>query len=248
MLIIFFLLAEKTHVRQDSMAPEAMCLNLDAGQCSCHAEMKPLDRRKKNAVERCQSKSYAGTTNFVAPEVIKASHPQLGEGSYDQCCDWWSVGCIFYEMVIGRAPFQIGPPEETLKRILNWRNYLEIPTARVSPAGEDLIRKLITDKELRLGRADDGGSERIKEHPFFRDINFDEIRNPEVHPPPWNPNIKENEEDTSNFPEIPCCECKKDLNSCICLNSQGTDELDNGDYENVFPEFTFRRHMFNKQT
>ena len=238
-----FISAEMSHIRQDSVAPEAMCLNLDAGQCSCHGT-KPLDRRKQNAIDRCKSKSLAGTANFMAPEVIKAS---LGYGSYDQSCDWWSVGCIFYEMVIGRAPFQDGPPEKTGQRILHWRQYLEVPEGRVSPAGEDLIRKLITDPENRLGRADDGGSESIKEHCFFSDINFKEIRNPKIHPPPWIPSMQ-NEEDTSNFPDIPCCICKKDLDSCTCFKSKGTDELDNGDYENVFAGITFHRHMFNKQT
>ena len=239
--MIFFKFTEATHIRQDSVAPE---VNLDAGQCSCHG-MKPLDRRKQNAIDRCKSKSLAGTANFMAPEVILAS---VGKGSYDQSCDWWSVGCIFYEMVIGRAPFQDGPPKETGIRIIHWRQFLEVPEGKVSPAGEDFIRKLITDAELRLGRADDGGSESIKEHCFFSDINFKEIRNPNVHPPPWIPNMQ-NEQDTSNFPDIPCCTCGKDLNSCTCFMSKGTDdETDNGDYENVFAGMTFHRHMFNKQT
>ena len=224
----------------------SMHLDLDAGHCSCHGK-KPLDRRKEKAMDRCKSKSLAGTANFMAPEVIKASN---GVGSYDQSCDWWSVGCIFYEMVIGRAPFQLNtdPPTTLGERILNWRNYLEIHQDRVSPAGEDLIRKLITDPELRLGRAEDGGSQSIKQHWFFNDINFDQIRNPQVHPPPWIPEMK-NEEDSSNFPDIPCCVCNKDLDSCTCFKAEGTDELDNGgDYENVFAGITFHRHMFNKQT
>jgi len=235
--------AEKSHVRQDSVAH---CHNLDAGQCSCHSQ-KPLDRRKEKALERCKSKSLAGTANFMAPEIIRAS--QYGLGSYDQSCDWWSVGCIFYEMVVGKAPFQTPIFGTSLAdRILNWKKYLEIPRERVSPAGEDLIRKLITDPEIRLGRSDDGGSERIKEHCFFSDIDFNQIRNKDVHSPPWKPDLHGGEEDTSNFPDAPCCVCKKNLDSCLCFSPEGTDELDNGDYENVFAGMTFTRHMFNKQT
>lgn len=226
------------------MAPEAM-LNLDAGQCSCQG-MKPLDRRKAKASQkRCESHSYAGTPNFVAPEVLIASYH--GVGSYNQSCDWWSVGCIFYEMVIGRAPFQTNDPFTTTEhRIVNWKKYLNIPEGKISPDGEDLIRRFITDPEHRLGRTEDGGSDSIKQHNFFKDIKFEEIRNEKVHPAPWIPNM-ENEEDTTNFPDIPCSKCKNNSNTCNCSKNEATDEVDNGDYENIFPGMTFRRHWFNKQ-
>lgn len=70
---------------------------------------KPLERRrKKSSHQRCHS--LVGTPNYIAPEVL------LREG-YSQACDWWSVGVILYEMIIGSPPFYADSPEETQSKV-----------------------------------------------------------------------------------------------------------------------------------
>ncbi len=106
LLDVTFVLSGVSHYRQDSMDPGT--LDLEKGICSCAAisagEMKLLDRRKYKQSQRCMAHSLVGTPNYIAPEVIQQK--------YTQACDWWSVGVIFYEMVIGRPPFLVESSRE----------------------------------------------------------------------------------------------------------------------------------------
>ena len=95
------------HYRQDSMDPGQ--LDLESGNCSCSAVAhgnKPLERRKRKQLARCMAHSLVGTPNYIAPEVLQ-------QRPYNQACDWWSVGVILYEMVIGRPPFMAHTTKET---------------------------------------------------------------------------------------------------------------------------------------
>ena len=90
-------------------------LNLDEGSCSCSKIVgngqKPLERRQKRQKEqmhRCLAHSLVGTPNYIAPEVLATRFDTPGipkTQGYSQSCDWWSVGVIFYEMIVGRPPF-----------------------------------------------------------------------------------------------------------------------------------------------
>ena len=120
-LTYFF--TESAHIRQDSMDPGSM--NLDEGQCSCPKpngiSMKPLDRRRQRKQEkRCMAHSLVGTPNYIAPEVLatKTTLSEHGRSSgYNQSCDWWSVGVIFYEMIVGRPPFHHDDKSSVQQRV-----------------------------------------------------------------------------------------------------------------------------------
>lgn len=88
------------HARQDSMEP----WEEEEGK-------KPtvLERRAREN-QRCLAHSLVGTPNYIAPEVLERS-------GYTQLCDWWSVGVILYEMLVGQPPFLANTPIETQQKV-----------------------------------------------------------------------------------------------------------------------------------
>lgn len=61
---------------------------------------------------------------------------------YTIACDWWSVGAIMFECLVGYPPFCSETAHETYRKILNWREHLIIPDdVHVSREAEDLIRR-----------------------------------------------------------------------------------------------------------
>ena len=142
----------------------------------------------KNEESKSHQKNYScvGTAYYVAPEV-------LNKKGYGQEIDWWSVGAIFFEMLIGYAPFCSKDTNEVCYKILNWQKYLKIPQKiKISSEAEDLIKKLINNSSVRLGKR---GAEEIKAHPFFRGLNWENIRNTKA---PFIPQLK-NDYDVSYF-------------------------------------------------
>ncbi|KAK0239165.1 AGC/NDR protein kinase [Armillaria nabsnona] len=128
--------------------------------------------------------STVGTPDYIAPEVF------LMKG-YGKECDWWSLGAIFFECLVGYAPFCSENPGDTYKKIIDWPNYLFFPDeVYISREGEDLLRKMMTWAQNRLTVT------QIKTHPFFCGADWTALRNIE---PPFVPHLK-SITDTSYFP------------------------------------------------
>ncbi|KAL0429658.1 UNVERIFIED_CONTAM: putative serine/threonine protein kinase IREH1 [Sesamum radiatum] len=116
--------------------------------------------------ERRKKQSAVGTPDYLAPEIL------LGTG-HGFTADWWSVGVILFELIVGIPPFNAEHPQKIFDNILNRK----IPWPRVpdemSLEAHDLIDRLLTeDPNQRLGA---GGASEVKQHPFFRDINWDTL-------------------------------------------------------------------------
>ncbi|XP_050218225.1 uncharacterized protein LOC126668994 isoform X1 [Mercurialis annua] len=110
--------------------------------------------------------STVGTPDYIAPEVL------LKKG-YGMECDWWSLGAIMYEMLVGYPPFYSDEPMSTCRKIVNWRTHLKFPEeAKLSPEAKDLISKLLCNVDQRLGTK---GAYEIKSHPWFKGIEWDKL-------------------------------------------------------------------------
>ena len=116
--------------------------------------------------------SNVGSPDYISPEIIK------NEG-YGQEIDWWSVGAIFYEMLMGFPPFFSDNSQMTCMKIKNYEKYLSFPKERkISPEAKKLIIDFLTEPKKRLGF---NGIEEIKNHIFFKGFNWEKIR--EMKPP-----------------------------------------------------------------
>ena len=92
---------------------------------------------------------------------------------YGKECDWWSLGVIMFECLVGYTPFYADEPVMTCRKILRWQQHLEIPTdvrRKVSRECMDFMNSLITTADRRLGR---NGVEEIKAHPWFANSGID---------------------------------------------------------------------------
>ncbi|OMO67265.1 hypothetical protein CCACVL1_20668 [Corchorus capsularis] len=138
--------------------------------------------------------STVGTPDYIAPEVL------LKKG-YGTECDWWSLGAIMYEMLVGYPPFYSDDPVTTCRKIVHWKNHLKFPDeARLTPEAKDLISRLLCDVEHRLGTL---GADQIKAHPWFKDTQWDKLYEMEA---AFKPQV-DGELDTQNFMKFDEAEC-----------------------------------------
>ncbi|XP_025613397.1 uncharacterized protein [Arachis hypogaea] len=130
--------------------------------------------------------STVGTPDYIAPEVL------LKKG-YGMECDWWSLGAIMYEMLVGYPPFYADDPITTCRKIVHWRNHLRFPEdARLTLEAKDLICRLLCDVDHRLGTQ---GAQEIKVHPWFKNVEWDKLYQMEA---AFKPQVN-GELDTQNF-------------------------------------------------
>jgi serine/threonine protein kinase len=131
--------------------------------------------------------STVGTPDYIAPEVLAA---QNGASGYSYTCavDWWSLGVIMYECLVGYTPFYADDPVTTCRKILKWRQTLEIPSevrAKLSNECIDFLSCLLAGPESRIGSRADGGPEfengfaQVVRHPWFDNFDWENLANTE---------------------------------------------------------------------
>ncbi|BFY99940.1 hypothetical protein BsWGS_02980 [Bradybaena similaris] len=134
-----------------------------------------------------RDKQVFGTPEYIAPEVILRS-------GYGKPVDWWSMGIILYEFLVGCVPFFGDTPEELFSQVVNeniqWPDEEEW---QVRDDCKDLILGLLQHDPLqRLGT---GGAHEVKEHIFFAGLNWENLLRQKAE---FVPQL-DNEEDTSYF-------------------------------------------------
>lgn len=100
--------------------------------------------------------TFAGTPEYVAPEII------LNKG-HDRSVDYWALGVLVHELLIGKPPFRGKDHMKTYNLILRGIDIVPMPQ-KISRSAQNLIRGLCRQVAAeRLGYQKKGIGE-IKQH------------------------------------------------------------------------------------
>jgi serine/threonine protein kinase len=134
--------------------------------------------------------TLCGTPDYLAPEII------LNEG-HDLAVDYWALGVLIYEMVVGAPPFYAEDPMEVYEKILSGNPSMpSFFTRNLS----DLIKKLLRSQQAkRLGNTR-GGTASVVKHKWFSTFEWALLENGEAKPP-HKPNVA-SRDDVANFDQF----------------------------------------------
>mmetsp|Transcript_18184 Transcript_18184/g.26992 ORF Transcript_18184/g.26992 Transcript_18184/m.26992 type:complete len:549 (-) Transcript_18184:273-1919(-) len=140
------------------------------------------ENKRTGKARREMAYSTVGTPDYIAPEVLAAQNGASGY-SYTTAVDWWSLGVIMYECLVGYTPFYAEDPVTTCRKILRWRQCLEIPSeikSQLSRECIDFLSCLLAGPENRIGSSTNGseftnGFRQVVAHPWFKDLDWEHL-------------------------------------------------------------------------
>ena len=137
--------------------------------------------------------SFCGTPEYLAPEIVK----NIG---HNHAVDWWSIGILIYEMIVGFPPFYHKNQNTMYELIEKFPVRFPDPEKHkimMSEEVQDLITKLLEKQpENRLGTKE--GIKEVLEHPWFSEIDLDQLHLKQIEPP-FKPELTDDMDDTQNF-------------------------------------------------
>ncbi|KAM9182558.1 protein kinase C delta type isoform 1-T2 [Mergus octosetaceus] len=148
-----------------------------------HIKIADFGMCKENVVGENKASTFCGTPDYIAPEILQGLR-------YTFSVDWWSFGVLLYEMLIGQSPFHGDDEDELFESIrVDTPHY----PRWITKESKDILEKLFErDPTRRLGITGN-----IRDHPFFKTINWAALEKREVDPP-FKPKVK-SASDYNNF-------------------------------------------------
>ncbi|MCO5553187.1 hypothetical protein L7F22_006708 [Adiantum nelumboides] len=143
----------------------------------------------KEIVESKPANSLCGTVEYMAPEIVLAK----GHG---KAADWWSVGILLFEMLTGQPPFTHGNRQKLQQKIV--KDKVKLPSYLTSEA-HSLLKGLLQKEACKRLGSGPKGSDDIKGHKWFKQINWRKLEAREV-VPKFRPTVN-GQECIANFDE-----------------------------------------------
>ena len=182
-ITIFEYLHSKNIVYRD-LKPENILINKNG-------YLKLTDFGFAKILENEKTYTLCGTPEYLAPEII------LNKG-HGKAVDWWTLGILLYEMLVGIDPFSDDDPMKTYQKILKGK--INFPKT-INKDAKSLIKHLLTqDTTKRFGCLKNGVKD-ILNHRFFEGFDWKNFVYLSM-PAPYKPEIK-SDDDTSNFEKYP---------------------------------------------
>ena len=182
-ITIFEYLHSKNIVYRD-LKPENILINKNG-------YLKLTDFGFAKQLENEKTYTLCGTPEYLAPEII------LNKG-HGKAVDWWTLGILLYEMLVGIDPFSDDDPMKTYQKILKGK--INFPKT-INKDAKSLIKHLLTqDTSKRFGCLKSGVKD-ILNHRFFEGFDWKNFVYLSM-PAPYIPNVK-SDDDTSNFEKYP---------------------------------------------
>uniref|UniRef100_A0A8D2MIG3 Protein kinase C n=1 Tax=Zonotrichia albicollis TaxID=44394 RepID=A0A8D2MIG3_ZONAL len=180
-----------------------------------HIKIADFGMCKENMFGDAKTSTFCGTPDYIAPEIL------LGQ-KYNTSVDWWSFGVLLYEMLIGQSPFH-GQDEEELFQSIRMDNPF-YPRWLDKDAKDILVKLFVREPERRLGARGN-----IRQHAFFREINWEALEERRMEPP-FKPRVK-SPSDCSNFDK----EFLNEKPRLSCADRALINSMD----QNMFSNFSF---------
>ncbi|KAH9938248.1 serine/threonine protein kinase [Fomitopsis serialis] len=165
------------------LKPENILLDATGHVALCDFGLSKPDLRSDELTN-----TFCGTTEYLAPEVL------LDEHGYSKLVDFWSLGVLLFEMCCGWSPFYAEDTQQMYKNICFGK--IRFPRGVINEDGKQFVKGLLNrNPKHRLGAQRD--AEELKEHPFFKTIDWKALALKQV-TPPFKPAV-ESDESVANF-------------------------------------------------